>query len=429
MTSPRGISQSSKLYELAAFIILWHFFFASSFVLRLNPQIFWPVMFCIGAVSLIWKKQSVRKTEAVLFLSLLAGLPLCFFAADAWNSVIDALYFFIYLGVAAMMARHVSTERLLKFTLAFCIVHLLCIYLQVLLPDVYKAVILPLLPSYAHSDIILQMTYNASYYGFTVQTSMTAMYMTIGAITAAVLVRYAKRGRQRLINIGLIALFITGVLFTTRRGSILALFLILMVVYFDTSRSKLSRILLLIAGIAFLLSFGIDRIPGMQGLLDKFSRLSGNLLNGRQEIWRNALDNFWKHPLFGYGVGQAIEAGGGSLVDNAYLTVLVERGIIGTVIWFAPILWIFIRTLKRKRSGSSLALDFSFYVQLLFFIMSMMENYFGQAMSMFFYDLAVLSAVFSDGRPVSNERFEPAGKTPCKSGKESSWHQEAQADN
>ncbi len=426
MTSPRGISQSSKLYELAAFIILWHFFFASSFVLRLNPQIFWPVMFCIGAVSLIWKKQSVRKTEAVLFLSLLAGLPLCFFAADAWNSVIDALYFFIYLGVAAMMARHVSTERLLKFTLAFCIVHLLCIYLQVLLPDVYKAVILPLLPSYAHSDIILQMTYNASYYGFTVQTSMTAMYMTIGAITAAVLARYAKRGRQRLINIGLIALFITGVLFTTRRGSILALFLILMVVYFDTSRSKLSRILLLIAGIAFLLSFGIDRIPGMQGLLDKFSRLSGNLLNGRQEIWRNALDNFWKHPLFGYGVGQAIEAGGGSLVDNAYLTVLVERGIIGTFIWFAPILWIFIRTLKMKRNGSSLALDFSFYVQLLFFIMSMMENYFGQAMSMFFYDLAVLSAVFSDGRPVSNERLEsngkpvPVGKTPCKSGKESS---------
>ncbi len=414
MTSPRGISQSSKLYELAAFIILWHFFFASSFVLRLNPQIFWPVMFCIGAVSLIWKKQSVRKTEAVLFLSLLAGLPLCFFAADAWNSVIDALYFFIYLGVAAMMARHVSIERLLKFTLAFCIVHLLCIYLQVLLPDVYKAVILPLLPSYAHSDIILQMTYNASYYGFTVQTSMTAMYMTIGAITAAVLARYAKQGRQRLINIGLIALFITGVLFTTRRGSILALFLILMVVYFDTSRSKLSRILLLIAGIAFLLSFGIDRIPGMQGLLDKFSRLSGNLLNGRREIWRNALDNFWKHPLFGYGVGQAIEAGGGSLVDNAYLTVLVERGIIGTVIWFAPILWIFIRTLKRKRNGSSLALDFSFYVQLLFFIMSMMENYFGQAMSMFFYDLAVLSAVFSDGRTVSNERLEPAGKTPCK---------------
>ena len=423
MTSLRSVPKSSKLYELAAFIILWHFFFASSFVLRLNPQIFWPVMFGIGAVSLFWKKQPVKKTEAVLFLSLLVGLPLCFFAADAWNSVIGALYFFIYLGVAAMMARHVSTERLLKFTLAFCIVHLLCIYLQVLLPEVYKAVIMPLLPSYAHSDIILQMTYNASYYGFTVQTSMTAMYMTIGAITAAVLARYAKQKRQRLINIMLIALFITGVLFTTRRGSILALFLILMVVYFDTSHSKVSRFLLLIAGIAFLLSFGIDKIPGMQGLLDKFSRLSGNLLNGRQEIWRTALDNFWKHPLVGYGVGQGIEAGGGSLVDNAYLTVLVERGVIGTVIWFAPIFWIFIRTLKKKRSGSNLALDFSFYVQLLFFIMSMMENYFGQAVSMFFYDLAVLSAVFCSDKPAT------ARETPCKSGEESSWHQEAQANN
>ena len=34
--------------------------------------------------------------------------------------------------------------------------------------------------------VLYQMTYNSSYYGFTVQTSITAMYMTFGAIVAAV---------------------------------------------------------------------------------------------------------------------------------------------------------------------------------------------------------------------------------------------------
>ena len=61
----------------------------------------------------------------------------------------------------------------------------------------------------------------------------------------------------------------------------------------DESGGKFSKIVLLLLGIAFLLSVGVDWIPGMQGLLDKFDRLSGNMMNGRQTIWGNALSNFW----------------------------------------------------------------------------------------------------------------------------------------
>ena len=260
--------------------------------------------------------------------------------------------------------------------------------------------ILPLLPSYVHSDILYQMTYNSSYYGFTVQTSITAMYMTFGAIVAAVNAKHEERKSKKIIDVIFILLFVTGILFVTRRGSFLAILLVLAYIYFDTSKSKVSRILLLIVGILFLLYFGIDKIPGMQGMLDKFSRLSGNMMNGRQNIWKIALNNLWKYPLFGYGVGRANVAGGGSSVDNAYIAVLVERGIIGMIVFFIPIIHILIQTYSRRRKcgTASKSLETSFYFQLLFIIMSVMENYYGQALSLFVYFLIVLSAQFDEQR-------------------------------
>ena len=41
--------------------------------------------------------------------------------------------------------------------------------------------------------VLYQMTYNSSYYGFTVQTSITAMYMTFGAIVAAVNAKHEEK--------------------------------------------------------------------------------------------------------------------------------------------------------------------------------------------------------------------------------------------
>lgn len=387
-----------KGYALLLFIVLWHYFFSSSFVLRLNPKIFWPTMFAIALVILLRKREVLQGTELTIYKFLFVGFLVCFFSADAWTSIINDVYFFVYLGVAAMIARNITITKVMKTTLGFCVVHLICIYIQVFVPSAYKSIILPLLPSYSHADILYQMTYNASFYGFTVQTSMAAMYMTIGAICAAIFSKYSQRSVSRIFYIALVALFITGVLFTTRRGSLLALCLVLAYIYFDTSGGKFSKIVLLLLGIAFFLSVGVDWIPGMQGLLDKFDRLSGNMMNGRQTVWGNALSNFWNRPLFGYGVGNASLASGGALVDNAYLAVLVERGLVGSIIWFIPIVWSFIKSYcdkKRASDKDNIALDFSFYIQLLFVIMSVMENYFGQALAMFIYYLAVLCEDFT----------------------------------
>ena len=55
--------KSNRFAKILAFVILWHFFFASSFVLRLNPKLFWPAMFVIAVISLVYKKQLMQGTE------------------------------------------------------------------------------------------------------------------------------------------------------------------------------------------------------------------------------------------------------------------------------------------------------------------------------------------------------------------------------
>lgn len=348
----------------------------------------------------LYNKVQINGAELEILTLSFVGLLLCFFAAEPWTAVSNEMYFLIYLCVAAMIARYTNGEILRNQMLFFCIVHLVCIYLQVLFPYIYKSVVLPLLPAYVQNDIWEQMTYNSSYYGFTVQTSMTAMYMTFGAIMAVVNAKHEGNRFKKTIYITLTLLFVTGVLFATRRGSFLAVMLILAYIYFDTSRSKVSRAVLLLVVVLLLVYFGIDKIPGMQGMLDKFSRLSGNTLNGRQNTWRIAIDNLWNYPLFGYGVGRANVASGGSSVDNAYIAVLTERGIIGTLVFFTPYLHAFIKTYNRKKKSitTSKTVEASFYFQLLFVIMSFMENYYGQALTMFVYYLMIFSEQFDNQR-------------------------------
>lgn len=400
MASRRKTSKRLQFTSIVTFIILWHFFFASSFILRLNPKIFWPVVFVISIGTALYNKLQISGAELEILTFSFVGLLLCFFAAEPWTAVSNEMYFLIYLCIAAMIAQYTNGEILRNQMLFFCIVHLVCIYLQVFFPYIYKSVVLPLLPAYVQNDIWEQMTYNSSYYGFTVQTSMTAMYMTFGAIMAVVNAKHEGNRFKKTIYITLTLLFVTGVLFATRRGSFLAIMLILAYIYFDTSKSKVSRAVLLLIVVLLLVYFGIDKIPGMQGMLDKFSRLSGNTLNGRQNTWRIAIDNLWNYPLFGYGVGGANAASGGSSVDNAYIAVLTERGIIGTIVFFTPYLHAFIKTYNRKKKSitTSKTVEVSFYFQLLFVIMSFMENYYGQALTMFVYYLMIFSEQFDNQR-------------------------------
>lgn len=88
-----------KGYALLLFIVLWHYFFSSSFVLRLNPNIFWPTIFAIALVILLRKREVLQGTELTMYKFLSVGFLVCFFSADAWTSIINDVYFLSILAL------------------------------------------------------------------------------------------------------------------------------------------------------------------------------------------------------------------------------------------------------------------------------------------------------------------------------------------
>lgn len=65
--------------NIVTFIILWHFFFASSFVLRLNPKIFWPLAFLVSIGVALYNRVQLEGAELEILSFSFLGFFLCFF--------------------------------------------------------------------------------------------------------------------------------------------------------------------------------------------------------------------------------------------------------------------------------------------------------------------------------------------------------------
>lgn len=381
-----------KLYILVSFLVIWNFFFASSFVLRINPTIFWPIIIVIAVIYMCYIKRYLLRYELWWFAAIL--VLVCLSGLKGLNSAFDTAYFLIYFIAALLVSSICDIKTLINFVLIFCIIHLICVYLQVIEPDIYISNVLPLLPAYKRIEIVEQMNYNFSFYGFTVQTSLTALYLSIGAIMSSVKARYTRKRIVKCCMVILVFLFIIGIFFTMRRGSSFAILLILAFIYFDTKKNKLSKLIFLVTGICFLVFIGLDNIPGLDGVISKTVQLSTTetgFMNGRDSIWTQAISGFWNHPILGYGSGNGTIVTDGKNIDNAYILILIERGLAGFTIFFVFIFTTFAKTLKKRMNSKNINNDLSLYIQILFIIMSLVENYLGDPYIMLIYYIIVLS--------------------------------------
>lgn len=71
--------------NIVTFIILWHFFFASSFVLRLNPKIFWPLAFLVSIGVALYNRVQLEGAELEILSFSFLGFFLCFFSAESMD--------------------------------------------------------------------------------------------------------------------------------------------------------------------------------------------------------------------------------------------------------------------------------------------------------------------------------------------------------
>lgn len=383
----------SMVYNIIAFIALWYFYFSSSFTLRPFPQLFWICLAVISILSAIIHHYKLKKIDVYFLGGMMILVLFSIFSTDTFGSILITFNYVIYYLVARMISVNCSSKTIFKILMFFSIVHLICVYIQILVPGIYLSHILPLLPQGVHNEIMEQMKYNFAYYGFTVQTGMIAMYLSIGTILSMVRICESKNKKNKIIFMIIMILFLIATFFTVRRGSTVVTIVIITLIYYNLKGNALSKIFVGISVVLLISLVGLENIPGLSGILNKFDSLvaSGSIMNGRDSLFSNAIASLSMKPLFGYGIGQIETAMGYSWLENSYLLILVECGVIGAIVFFIPYINIFKNTIRRCRNfkKEKMFFTFSVYIQIQYVLMSVIENYLAAPINVFLFFLIV----------------------------------------
>ena len=192
--------------------------------------------------------------------------------------------------------------------------------------------------------------YNRGYMsGLCDHFSTNGMYLGIGLFFFVERIFYCNRTKMKKIYT---ILYFLGTLITlyalilsSKRSPLLAFIIGIIFVYLVKSSKNIVRniIILLVAVVTiyFACIWLVPYIPGLDTIANKFLELENSdagILNGREGLWKIALDMFNSNPFFGQGFGSYAEYSADldaitTSAHNYYLQVLAELGIVGLVLY------------------------------------------------------------------------------------------------
>jgi O-antigen ligase len=149
-----------------------------------------------------------------------------------------------------------------------------------------------------------------------------------------------------------VAVFTVGL--TGSRGGMLATTVALLTVPLSMTRLSPGRLATSIVMLGAAGALAVAYIPEtlIQRLATTGMEVEGGSFGGRGKLWRAGLAVFPENPVFGYGTGGFKSAitprlGPASQVaHNSYLSVLVEQGIVGFVLYMTMFVVVFLSVLK-----------------------------------------------------------------------------------
>jgi len=166
----------------------------------------------------------------------------------------------------------------------------------------------------------------------------------------------------------LLALGLVNLVLTVSRGGYLALFALLFVIslyYYKKIFTVKNLIIIIISG--FVVGWVVLRALGIGGdffTLDKFSEHVTNAFYGasydeRVDTFERAIEAWRDHPWFGVGFGgfgpytaehpEYVPEDGWRIVNNQFLEILAENGVIGLFLYLMVLLFLFVRSLRAIR--------------------------------------------------------------------------------
>ena len=307
-------------------------------------------------------------------------------------------------------------NRIIKIILVFSIAQLLFVFLEAIAGN-YMSALLRLIMndryfSAENANIINGISFAALSESNNVVTYSCVFCLAFGFYGGA---NHDSRKKNYWIRIFCIAAPIFVVLFLQRqRSNLLAIpfsFLLSFLLCFKKKNNgKLIRVLTIIAFalIIFLVALPyLKTIPSISKLTNTFEMLLNGeeALEGRSLLYSRAFEMWKSKPLFGYGWFEYYRLNQGILADNVYshahnivLELMVDLGIIGTIVILLPMIYTFVLNVKTlKKAASHGHLEYSGYFKLtlffqcFFFIDSLLHVSFYNVSILIIYMLVCIS--------------------------------------
>lgn len=291
--------------------------------------------------------------------------------------------------------------RQLKF---FCVEHISATFFAQIFKRLYSSYVLPWMAHGTH--LIAQDNFAQGYNpGLTSHYSTNGMYLSIATIYFFSIYLNKKEKKYFILSV----LSIVALLFTAKRAHLLFTIISCLVMFLVTNKSKMSNkvisiTLLLVFFVIFIQVLSIF-IPQLLSVIERFEEgvSSGNLLNGRQELYELAIDIWKKNIFFGNGWGAFsfnfhyhldYTGYGVEYMDahNVYLQLLCECGFIGLVYFIYIASNTALKSLKillKNKKNDNFYMAFSFGFQVFFLLYCLSGNPLYDIQCYFIYFLCI----------------------------------------
>ena len=350
----------------------------------------------IGANKLIW------------FITL---IPLLYSSAGWFDTVMFAI------GIFFVIFTEYSTDSLKKLygAVAFvAIINALCVFIQAIDKTFFDGFAKVWYPDAMYQQYLQTMKSEPYLNGCNAIVGNTAGYLIvfIGLFFSTCMIKYRKE-KSRFSTVLFILCFV-ALLLTGKRGILASGIIAVIVIYVVSGEGSkiIHRCLLVVVTVFILLRCATliaGLFPNVYGIARVANTIEGvfagsDVSSGRLRLYGYALQQFSTSPLFGIGWKQFNNLtttlyGYSSVhyVNNDYLQVLCETGIVGMICIYLPMLLFFTKSLRMYSSiitskishNVKLAFTFSIFVQIFYLVYSFFEIPLYDRCFFFIYVLAV----------------------------------------
>lgn len=294
-------------------------------------------------------------------------------------------------------------SKLLKYSLIFSGIHVICTLLYNFYPDLIINLNKSILNSSAYGNNLLQHWQGLNPgitddYGFNAFCNLTFCGLMI---TKVLTNKKIKSFDIILLIASLISLIIIG-----KRGHLLCLvvgvIICFLIAFNKMSLKKRITIIVGIILIGFATYYVALQIPATEILIKRLeqSQTTSGMLNGREGIYNFEVNKFNENIFLGIGIRGLLSLGAGD-GHNIYLQLLCETGIICASVIFVQLLYNYIKSFKLyyKNIKYRRTFMFSIFVQTFFLVNGITENTFFVESILIYY---LLITSFNNFKEVDN---------------------------